>query len=413
MNDVVHTQQIERQVLGWTRWILPFVLAIVFPVGKTNSWAFIGMDPSLVGFPSGRVLLVYGLFGVLLGVGVSALWSLSLRAAAFRSVSWRTSVLGALALVVLADVLVRSPVVVDALWAAIRARALGPEDFFIREVALFRRMALTNERPSIRPRAQVVGSSQLIMGVDYDLLQQLRPDIQVERRSVAAMGPARLLMAAPYLGTRVGDTIVVYWSEFDMGGMTSLDVDWYRPFSNAKGLREVLAHLPRGEWLRDFRKSVELFWGSGSELWRSRDAWRLVQSRTVGLLRAPAGAGSVPVSVVEGQVAGYAAGLTNDAYFEMGLRAACRLLAVWKNEGARVVVMEGSVNPVMHKPSTESRRRQVRAALEAACGQTGALYIPADEQDFKPGVADWADGTHLNRGGRELFTRYLAGLVLK
>ncbi len=397
----------ECRWLGVSRWLLPLLLGILFPAINGLAWSLVLLDASL--WPTldlGSIALPAAL-GVGVGFALVRLWGWSAR----RVVTpWRWSILLALLLVVLAEVGVRRPTVTDAFWAAVGARVQGKEDFFIRETALFRRMALTNNHVLQKPRLQVFGSSQLIVGVDYDLLQKLRPDVQVERRSVAGMCPARMLMTAPFLGTRAGDTLVVYWSEFDMGGAALFDIDWYRAFANWFGLRDVLSLLPNGEWRKNIRRSVELFWGCASELWRDRDGWRLLASRPLGEM-SQASAGTTGKDIVREQGAGYALGLNNEPFFQMGLESARRLVQQWRTSGAEVVVLEGEVNPVIHHARTPERRLQTRLFLEEVCRTTGAQYIPSEAQSFVPSPQDWKDGTHFNEKTRTAFTRYLATLI--
>lgn len=398
---------VEYRWLSVSRWLLPLFLGILFPALNGLAWFLILLDPSLWPTLDLGSIALPAILGVGVGFALVHLWGRSVRRVA---TPWRWSILLALLLVVLAEVGVRQPTVTDAFWAAVGARVQDKEEFFIREAALFRRMALTNNRVTQKPRLQVFGTSQLIVGVDYDLLQNLRPDIQVERRSVAGMCPARMLMTVPFLGARAGDTLVVYWSEFDMGGATALDVDWYRAFANGSGLRAVLGLLPDGEWRKNIRRSVELFWGCASELWRGRDGWRLLAGRAVGEMR-QAEARIAEADGPREQGTGYASGLENEPYFQMGLESAKRLVQQWRGSGAEVIVLEGAVNPSIHHERTPERRLQTRLFLEEVCRTTGARYIPSEAQAFVPSAQDWKDGTHFNEEARIAFTRYLATLL--
>lgn len=405
-----HVNEVE---LRWVRravWWMPLVLALAAPLLYRGTWALLVLDASLVKPLSAAAWAGTSLLGAGFGLALMLGWRRMLTSSAARRLSWRWSVGLALLLVVGAEAVVRRTPVLDAAWAALRSRAPHDGDFFIREMALFRRAALTNQRPPGYPRVLVAGSSQLIMGVDYELLQRLCPHQGVERRCIAAMSPARMLMAEPFLGVRTGDTVVVYWSEFDMGGLTQLDTSWFRPLANGAGLRALWQVLPRQTMLAGWRNVLDLACASGSELWRSRDAWRLVLTRVTGSLPGPkseAGTG-----LVADQAGGYGSGLRNERFFQAGLEASRRLLRDWQQAGARVVVLEGSLNPAMHQPETPARRAQTRAWLAAACAETGARYLPLEQQGYQPAALDWSDGTHLNADGREKFTRYLAEVVV-
>ena len=400
-----HVAEVE---LRWVRravWWMPLVGALAAPLLYRGTWALLVLDAGLVKPLSALAWLFTAATGAGIGLLLVLAWRWSLGSPAVRRVSWRWGV----GLVVGAEAVVRRTPVLDAAWAALRARAPHDGDFFIREMALYRRAALTNERRYALPRVLVAGSSQLIMGVDYELLQRLCPRQGVERRCIAAMSPARMLMAEPFLGVRTGDTVVVYWSEFDMGGLTQLDTAWFRPLANASGLRALWSVVPRDTMITGWRNVLDLASASGSELWRSRDAWRLVLNRVTGSLPGPkVGSGT---ALVEDQAGGYGSGLRNEPFFQAGLEASRRLLREWQRAGARVVVLEGSLNPAMHQPETPARRSQTRAWLAAACAETGAHYLPLEQQGYQPAAHDWSDGTHLNAEGREKFTRYLAEVV--
>lgn len=409
-SDQMSVNELEAKWIRLAWWVLPPLLAVLLPLAKGYAWPLISLDPDMAPSLGLRGLAVLAVVGLVLGLAGVALWSWSLRGRGALCASWPWSLAIALLLVVLADFAVRQTAVQDALWSAVRTRGRIDTDFYMREMGLFRRAALRNHLPAFQPRMKVVGSSQLISGVDYDLLQSIRPDLHVERRCVAAMTPARLLMAAPFVGAGPGDTVVVYWSEFDMGGVTTLDVDWYRAFANGPGLRDVLNLLPAGEWKKHARRSVELFWGCASQLWCDREGWRLLASRMLGTMRQTR-TKQTREDVVNQQGSGYADGLDNEPYFQMGLQSARRVVQQWREAGADVVILEGNVNPAIHHARTPERRRQTRVFLEDVSRTTGARYIPSENQAYSPSPQDWQDGTHLNKEASLAFTRYLATLI--
>jgi hypothetical protein len=112
--------------------------------------------------------------------------------------------------------------------------------------------------------------------------------------------------------------------------------------------------------------------------------------------------------VVNQQGSGYADGLDNEPYFQMGLQSARRVVQQWREAGADVVILEGNVNPAIHHARTPERRRQTRVFLEDVSRTTGARYIPSENQAYSPSPQDWQDGTHLNKEASLAFTRYLA-----
>lgn len=406
-----NVRDLEREMVRRLCWLMPLLLGVLFPLAAGGIWALIGLDPAIYTLPSAARMALFALAGLVAGLALCGIWWWSIVNEGRRFTSWRVGLVLAVLMAPVLDAVVRHPRVVDAVWAAVRARTHWHGDFFLREAALFNRMALVNERVSAKPRLQVFGSSQLIMGVDYDLLQELRPDLQIERRSVAGMNPARMLMSYPLVGTREGDTVLVYWSDFDMGGMTTLDADWYRPMGNPVGLSAVIDYLPEGEITRNWRQVIDVVSASYSKLWSLRDGLRVVSARLLG---GPQKVGLGEVNFgreADGQAKGYASGLKNEAYFKMALAASEHLVAHWRNLGARVVVLEGTVNPGILKDEMMPRKKETRDWLTNVCAKYGADYIPQEQQIFQPGPGDWRDGTHLSEQGQEAFTRALAEML--
>jgi hypothetical protein len=401
---------IEAEIVRRAFWLLPVTFGLLLPAAKAFGWPLILLHPLPIA-TGARTLALLALAGAIIGVALVWFWRLGLARGGPKLGSWRLSIVLGMLLVLLLEWIARQPAAVHAVWAALAARAVRPEDYALRQAAMFRQATAPCRTEDGRPRLLVVGTSQLLNNVDYARLQRLLPDMEVKKFSMPGMYPTRMLMTGPRLRARTNDTIAVYWSEFDMCGVSKIDAGWYRPVANAKGMGQVVSQFPLGVFRAQWREVLDVGLASVSELWRDRDAFRLLMHRLGG---GRVDAVSPPKAHVEPGTVGvgpYPAGLTNDAVFNRGLESACHLLKTWKDIGARVVVLEGSVSPSIHRAETAPRRLQARNMLEQLCRELGFTYFSEQEQSYVPGPADWRAAPYLKTECRAPFTDAVADAV--
>lgn len=401
----------ERIMLRHARWLLPLFFAAALPTGFVFFRAFVLLDLSAARWPGLPGVLMLAAVGGSAGFILCELWAWGIRHAAAGNQCWRLVALSGLLAAICFELLLRQPAVADLIWTAARVRGHPLHDFFLRNAAGFHLEAARRDVLEGTSRLQLVGSSQLNFGLDHALLQSMLPSMQVERRSLAGMGPARMLMISPLLDFRGGDVVLVYWSEFDMGAMSEVDAGWLRPFGNWDGLMDTLAHARRARVSIGFKSGIDMGMSALLRSWSMRDGLQLLLHRAAGgPVRAMADEAQVPEPLPD-QLRGYADGLQHHEYHDLGMRAAETLIRRWREAGAKVVVLEGSINPVMYQPATALRRHEVSRFLSRVCKDHGAHYIPIDAQRFNPGPDDWMDGTHLNKNAMISFTRYVAVLL--
>lgn len=394
----------------WVRvawWVLPLLLAVLFPLIKGYAWPMIGLDPAMPPSLSLRSMIVFATVGLCAGLGLAALWAWSVRSGEGCCTSWRWSVVLALILIIVADIVARNPVVQDALWGAVQVRCVQDDDYFMRTVAMFRRTTLHTARADPRPTVKLVGSSQLLWGVDVTKLQAAIPFARIERYAIASLFPVRILQAQAYLNLKSNDLVVVYWSELDMATVRDLDVAKWRPVANVAGFKATFALFPGGILLREWRSMVDYVVATQSALWRDREAMGMLALRPLGVRTEVETELTTNVLFRVGD--GFRKALQDDETIRRGLAASERLVADWTARGVRVMILEGHVSSYMDQPETQNVRQRVRDRLrELSAVHPEAMYISAEQQAWVPATTNWRDTTHLNKIGREKFTEYLA-----
>lgn len=394
---------IERGFLRRWWWLFPLLGVLAAWLAARFGWWFVACDPSLVNRDWTRAwylpyVLLVPAFGLL-----PAFWRLSLH---LPLGGQRWAWLLALALVLAAECVVRQPAVQRTLWTATKSRSTGADDFFLREVANLR-LRVLEDRADDPPRLIFAGTSQLIRGIDYVAMQRALPDCKVCPRSVAGMVPFRMVSAQDYLSVRRGDVVVMYLSEFDLGGVEGLESDWRRPTASRRGACDALAAMPAADRLSAWRSACDLLSASVCEIWRSRDASRAILLNLGGKPVLPPSQ-AMQLHVQDAQKAAYAQGLVAANYREANLRALERLLGAFTERGARVVAFEGQVNPAMATDASRQARLAARRDFTELFARHGGTFVTLPEQPETFAAADFSDGTHLNEAARNRFTSYAA-----
>lgn len=312
---------------------------------------------------------------------------------------------GAVAAVLMVEGMFRLPVVQQPFWLAVRTRNPGESEFFARELALLRLDSMADRAKPHAPGLVFAGTSQLMLGIDYDDLRHRLPGTDVRRRSLAGMAPLRMAMAWPWLGVGPGDTVVMYLSAFDMTGVAGIGADWLRPTGNRQGFCDWQSVLPPGETIRHWRSMTDVAMASLFELWAARD-----HTRALVLGKPKPRSGPVRDHVIAQQVEQFQKADETNPYYEANFRALDRVLTRFAEAGARVVIIEGRVNPSLQTDLLRDLDRRTSRRLAELAGRRGARFVPVAEQAVAIGPGDWKDGTHLNASGRAKFTAYVADL---
>ncbi len=402
----------EKRLIRRAGWLLPISGFAAAAMLGSWLWALVEQTHPLPPL-SWKAALRFPFVGILAGsLALLAAWRILMifdERLRVRHTRFPWAVVFGLLLVAGAEVCFRLPQVQLPFWLAVRVRNPGSADFFARELALLRVDALSDRSVAHESGVVFAGTSQLMIGIDYDRLRRELPETVVRRRSMAGMAPLRMVMARPWLGIGQNDLVVLYLSSFDMTGVGGIGADWLRPTANVAGMRDWFAALPPGAVRENWRSVTDVTMASLFELWATRDHWRAF---VFGKPPAQTSDGTVSQDrVVADQLAQFQRGREQDPYFESGFRALGILLSRFTQDGARVLIFEGQVNPAFRTDISRHLDEVTRSRIEALAKIHGAQYIPISDQHVSIGPNDWRDGTHLNEAGREKFTQYVADVL--
>ena len=367
-------------------------------------WANLALDEALN--KSGWMSLKYGVVPIaFIGIAV-ALYASSRWWTADKHVpGWIQCVL-VIGLLGAVNAAVALPVVQQAVWLGVRARVQpGFDDFFMGEVASLRLAHLAPFRGDV-PTLKCVGTSQVIRGIDFPLLQSMLPAWQVERRAVAGMVPLKALTAAAYLDIQAGDTLMLYVSGFDLARTDLLDAGWMRSFASQRGVTDLLSIIPDEECSAQWKEVVDISLAATLPLWSCRDGLSRLISHTTGphhLVKTEA----KEADIIEAQQAAYQSGDAAELHMGIQLAALKKLVEQANQAGATTVIFEGQVNPMLESDSTRAQNEVAHQRVQELAHGLGVRYVALADQ-VKINGGQWSDGTHFDASGRDAFTRYLA-----
>lgn len=338
----------------------------------------------------------------------AGLWALAFAAipAVWRIGWWfrpsRPVVLAAVLCVVCgAEGVLRSPLAQTPLWLAARAR-LDSKQPFMREVC-YVRLEEAADREDRSPAVMLVGSSQMLHGVDDAQLRELLSPMPVIRRAMFGMTPLKALAMGTYIPFEPGDVCVQYLSEFDFTNQEEFPFAWFRPYASWRTLPSVMSCIPKAVWLRQWRQVADYAAAATTEWWRTRDFLR-----HVGFHFLPAGADSAPDPAIQDPLvaAEQARGVLR--FSEAEWRAFQKFARGLKEREVGLLVFEGDVNPVIYSAERlrhkEKTRRILTTFLEGGYGR----YVSKADQALAFDAGHWRDMSHLNREGCERLTRRIA-----
>jgi hypothetical protein len=331
---------------------------------------------------------------------IPAIWWLGLR----FSVRRRWILLGALGLVWGLDLLLRTSLLQVPLWLAARAR-LDPRQDFMREVC-YVRLEENGGRQGTQPAVVLVGSSQVLNGVDTGLLRELLAPVPVLRRAMFGMTPLKALAMSSYMPFRAEDQCVLYLSEFDFTNQDEFPFAWFRPYASWQTLPSVLQCMAYRTQIWYWRRVTDYMLAATVQSWQARDFLQQI----VFHFWAPATESRVPenddvkaVLVTSARAELKQAPAEEQAFLRFAKRLAARKVDM--------VIFEGDVNPAIYSPSRNMAKKQVRDFLIKLTEAYGQRYVSQEEQGLDLDAGDWKDMSHLNPGGREKLTRRMAEVL--
>lgn len=393
----VSVYEVERVVLRKAWWTFPAAGAVAALAWGGPFWRWVeGSRPWPIPWGdmiSVRALALAGAFSL-----IPLIWRAGLR------VRGRPGMAAALAVAMTlgAEVLLRSGTIQIPLWLASRAR-LDPGQSFMREVC-YVRLEEVSGRKATEPAIILVGSSQMLHGVDEKLLRELVAPVPVIRRSMFGLTPLKAVAMMDYIPFQRGDVCVQYLSEFDFTNQEEFPHSWFRPYASRGTFPAVMQCVDDEVKMRHWGRVIDYLLASWLECWRSRDFLRQLAFHFWG-----AGPGARKSERADGEALALQERAQGDLTFSAAeWRAFTRFSRELSAMGVRQWIFEGDVNPALYSPARMEAKAGVRAELSGLAEKQGHRYISRVEQglDFGPGL--WRDMTHLNQEGRYLLTRKMA-----
>lgn len=395
LNSHPSVRQTEETFLRKTWWLFPVCGALAALAVGGPFWAWVDGQPLAV-----RWANLFGLRAGLAAVAFSVVpvaWWLGLRLK--RTGFW--VILAVPALVAGAEGMLRTSKVQVALWQAAQGR-LDPGQHFMREVC-YVRLEEAAGRGAPAPAVVLVGSSQMLHGVDDRRLRELLRPMPVIRRAMFGLTPLKALAMRTYLPFRAGDVCVLYLSELDFTNQDEFPYAWFRPYASWRTWPAVVACVPRTVRIRHWRHLADYALAATTEWWRARDFLGRIAFHFTGRVRLPAETSGAAEAMA---LADRARGELHFADAEW--RAFRRFAAQAAERRVELVVFEGEVSPGLQSAERAQAKASVRRLVSGFVSSGYGRYVSAAEQDLAITDGDWRDLTHLNATGREKLTRRIA-----
>ena len=396
----VKVRDAERWLLSRWWWVFPSVAVLLAMLTGGGFWAWVeGGRPWL---DWRQAFTLRSVAFVVAGLAVVVGWRLFLNR---KWPGWAVWMLAASGFACV-ELAVRNPAAQTAFWLAAENRIPAKANMsFMHDVCHVRLdAAAVGDDP--RPAIILVGSSQVVQGVDEELLARLLPERRIVKRAVSSLRPLQALVAENYIPVRSGDVVVHYLSEFDFTNQEEFPFSWFRPFAGWGSLGDVLETIGRRSVAKEWRGAVDYALAATFETWRGRDWMRTAFTRFWGCApedrifdaRIPDNPDGMWFARDNARNDGLSPSLPQKRAFEQWIgRVAAK--------GASVVVFEGQVNPVWRTPERQALHGEVEQWL-SSFGEKGIPVVYFHQEESFP--ADfWADMTHLNESGRKKLTEIM------
>ncbi len=304
------------------------------------------------------------------------------------------------------EVVLQSSFLQAPLWLAARAR-LDRDRAFMREVC-YVRLEEASGRQSGSPAVVLMGSSQVLWGVDEHQLRKAIFPKPVIRRAMCGMTPLKALSMLSYVPLSSDDLCVQYLSELDFTNQDAFPYAWFRPYASWSTWPDVIQCVDPAVRLRQWRHVVDYAMAASFECFRDRDFLRQIAFHFWGREDGPDDhaplAGPVPMVIQAPEQISYAP--SEQRAFEI-------VLQHLSDGNVDLLVFEGDVNPALHSQKRLLTRTQIREALRVSLFKRGFHYVSIEEQGLSLGAEYWHDMTHLNAEGRKRLTQRIAQEVLE
>lgn len=387
-------RKLEQSFLRKAWWLFPLGGALASLAIGGPFWAWVDGGWT---WPNGAQLVsVRAALWALTFGAIPAVWRMGMQIK--RPWIWMWPALAGTLLV--ANGLLQAPRVQTSLWLAARARLEGKQHF-MREVC-YVRLEEAAGRAEVGPAVILVGSSQVLLGVDPRLLAAEQP-LPVIRRAMFGMTPLKALSMRAYLPFRENDRCVQYLSEFDFVNHDEFPFDWFRPYASWRAVPDVLQCVSGRVKLLRWRQVADYLLAATTEWWRARDFLRQIVFHFSGGERTALAEKTPP------DLAAAAANARGSVNFRAGEIAGFQRFAQrLAKQKVRLIVFEGDVNPAIYSEARQRAKRKTREELSRSLILGDGRYVSLEEQALALKQEDWLDMTHLASTGREKLTRRIA-----
>ncbi|MCS7469427.1 hypothetical protein NZK35_22470 [Stieleria sp. ICT_E10.1] len=408
---------IERRVVSVLIWCSP-VLFVAGWFGASLYWrTLLYLQP-----PNQWDTVLTSRIGVLIGtVFASApfLWKAALKFSRLDANRFRgfLSVSIVLVILILAGVVLDHPKARFALEEAVKARA--PQLDFVRNIAFKQQLLRNSPVPHHdgRPHILIVGSSQINLGIDTEMLRQSSGAADIQSLCMPGMVPLQYSVLAKPLCQQKPTHVLCWVSEFDFFRETSVPVVRLRWCSNADNLARLASTLTSRQQFDNRSELADLALASLSPIWQQRSLINLVAFRfwwpwNVGVSEVDEDEAKVGAALV-GQQRGLEnarRNISRTAMVRANFQSFGEFAKVITGNHIRLIVIEGESHPETMKAYPAEFRLETRARIKQLADTIGFEYF---DETLRPVFveSDWRDAVHLNEQGRDRLTRFVAGII--
>ena len=402
---MVKVRDAERKFLSVWWWVFPVLGILLSLLTGGGFWAWVDGEIPRLDWHQAFTLRSIVLAGA--GVALVGVWGLLIRREWPGWAVWMLAMSGFGCV----EAIIRFPAVQTAFWLAAEARIPAKANMSFMHDVCHVRLDEAARGDDPRPAIILVGSSQVVQGVDGELLARLLPDRNIVKRAVSSLRPLQALVAENYIPVRPGDVVVHYLSEFDFTNQEEFPFAWFRPFAGWGSLGDVLGAVGWRSVAKEWRGGVDYALAATLETWRERDWLRTAFFRMWGLSpedkvfdeRIPDRDGGLWFSRENSRNTSLSPSHPQKRAFEHWIS---RITAI----GATVVIFEGQVNPAWWTAERQALHGETEQWL-SSFGDKGMPVVYFHQEESFP-LEYWDDMTHLNGKGRNELTEIM-GLKLK
>ena len=297
-------------------------------------------------------------------------------------------------------------------WAKLRA----PNPSFARNTLFWKNedFPQAGEPKSAVRRISLVGSSRVYQGIDQLLLAELLGESFVEKMCLAGLGPMQYLALVDRVVSHEPTQVVLWLSEFDLYREDTLPIGrlrWCASWRNTTELAALLA--PQQKW-ENRGALADLAFAAAMPWWREREHLRRTVFGYWWNVNAPTGSDDLEAVPVLARSAGLEEALVHlqrnvrrTTMVEANYQAIASFAQHLRDRGTDLVVFEGLLHPRAVKVCEPELREEARGRLAEMAAEGGFRFVPSEAMPAF-GEDCFGDAYHLNKQGRERFTKYLA-----